>query len=129
VRPLCYFTTEELEWISTVFTFVSVAKGPKFRPQSTKRAENKLAGPRKSGAELLPDLSKKGRKGAELFSSLVFLKIICISYSKDYSYKLFYFSFLTTLDLELLKKNFKISYFQSMLCGGRTFSPAAEFFG
>jgi hypothetical protein len=28
-----------------------------------------------------------------------------------------------------LKKNFKISYFQSMLCGGRTFSPAAEFFG
>jgi hypothetical protein len=44
----------------------SVAKGPKFRPQSTKMAEKNLAGPEKLGAELLADLSKKGRKGAEL---------------------------------------------------------------
>jgi hypothetical protein len=41
--------------------------GPKVRPQSTKRAEKNLMGPGKSGAEFLPDLSKKGRKGAELF--------------------------------------------------------------
>jgi hypothetical protein len=40
--------------------YISVAKGPKFRPQSTKRAEKKLVGPGKSGAELLPDFSKKG---------------------------------------------------------------------
>jgi hypothetical protein len=99
--------------------------GPKFWPQSTKRAEKKLAGPGMSGAELLPDLSKKGRKGAELFSSLIFHKIIYISCSKEYTYKLVYLSFLTTLDLE----PFKISHFQSMLYGGRTFSPAAEFFG
>jgi hypothetical protein len=45
----------------------SVAKGPKFRPQSTKRAEKNLAGPGKSGAELSSDFSKKGRKGAEVF--------------------------------------------------------------
>jgi hypothetical protein len=49
-----------------------------------KKGRKKLAGPGKSGAELLPDLPKKGRKGAELFSSLVFLEIIYISRSKDY---------------------------------------------
>jgi hypothetical protein len=59
-----------------------------------------LAGPGKSGAELLPDLSKKGRKVAELFSSLVFHKIIYISCSKDYTYKLVCICFLTTWDLE-----------------------------
>jgi hypothetical protein len=53
----------------------SVAKGPKFRPQSSKRAEKNLMGPGKSGAKLLPILSKKGRKGAELFLGLVFHKI------------------------------------------------------
>jgi hypothetical protein len=50
----------------------SVAKGP----QSSKRAEQILVGPGKSGAELLPDLSKKGRKGAELFLGLVFHEIM-----------------------------------------------------
>jgi hypothetical protein len=39
-------------------------------------------GPGKSGAELLPDLSKKGRKGAELFLGLVFNKITYISCQK-----------------------------------------------
>jgi hypothetical protein len=43
----------------------SVAKGPKFRPQNTKGAEKNCMGPGKSGAELLADLSKKGRKEAE----------------------------------------------------------------
>jgi hypothetical protein len=47
--------------------FYSVAKGPKFQPQSSKMAEKNFVRPGKSGAELLPDLSKKGRKGAELF--------------------------------------------------------------
>jgi hypothetical protein len=42
----------------------SVTKGPKFRPQSTKRAEKIFEGPGKSGAGVLPDFSKKGRKGA-----------------------------------------------------------------
>jgi hypothetical protein len=51
--------------------FGSVAKGPKFRPQSTKGAEKNCLGPGKSGAEFLADLSKKGRKWAELFCSLV----------------------------------------------------------
>jgi hypothetical protein len=45
----------------------SVAKGPKFRPQNTKGAEKNCVGPEKSGAEFLPDLTKKDRKGAELF--------------------------------------------------------------
>jgi hypothetical protein len=45
----------------------SVAKGPKFRPQNTKGAEKNCVGPEKSGAEFLPDLTKKGRKGADLF--------------------------------------------------------------
>jgi hypothetical protein len=45
----------------------SVAKGPQFRPQNTKGAEKNCVGPEKSGAEYLPDLTKKGRKGAELF--------------------------------------------------------------
>jgi hypothetical protein len=56
----------------------SVAKGPKFRPQSSKRAEKKLAGPEMSGAKLLPNLLKKSQKGAELFLGLVFHKIIYI---------------------------------------------------
>jgi hypothetical protein len=41
-----------------------------------------LAGPEMSGAELLPDLSKKGRKGAELFLGLIFQQIIYISCQK-----------------------------------------------
>jgi hypothetical protein len=45
----------------------SVAKGPKFQPQNPKGAEENFVGPEKSGAEYLPDLSKKGQKGAELF--------------------------------------------------------------
>jgi hypothetical protein len=57
----------------------SVAKGPKFRPQSSKWADQNLVGPGKSGAELFPDLSNKGRKGAELFLGLVFHIIIYIS--------------------------------------------------
>jgi hypothetical protein len=58
-------------WIpGTFLVFTSVAKGPKFRPQNTKGAEKNCVGPGKSGAELLADLSKKGRKGAELFCSL-----------------------------------------------------------
>jgi hypothetical protein len=46
--------------------FSSVAKGPKFRPQNTKGAAKNSMGPEKSGAEFSADLSKKGRKGAEL---------------------------------------------------------------
>jgi hypothetical protein len=53
----------------------SVAKGPKFQPQSSKRAVLNLVGPGKSGAEQLPDLSKKGRKGAELFYVWFFIKL------------------------------------------------------
>jgi hypothetical protein len=49
----------------------SVAKEPKFRPQNTKVTEKNFMGPGKSRAELLAELSKKGRKGVELFSSLV----------------------------------------------------------
>jgi hypothetical protein len=60
----------------------SVAKGPKFRRQSSKRAKQNLVGPGKSGAKLLPDLSKKGRKAAELFLDLFFHKIIYISCQK-----------------------------------------------
>jgi hypothetical protein len=57
----------------------SVAKGPQIRPQSSKGPKKNLMGPGKSGAELLPDLSKKVRKGGELFLGLVFHKIIYIS--------------------------------------------------
>jgi hypothetical protein len=46
-------------WVMLYLT--SIAKGPKFQPQSSKRAEKNLVGPGKSGAELLPDLSKKGQ--------------------------------------------------------------------
>jgi hypothetical protein len=40
-----------------------------------KKGRKKFGGAGKSGAELLPILSKKGRKGAELFLGLVFHKI------------------------------------------------------
>jgi hypothetical protein len=50
----------------------SVVKGPKFRPQNTKGAEKKCVGPGKFGAEVLADVSKKGRKGVELFWGLIF---------------------------------------------------------
>jgi hypothetical protein len=58
---------------------VSAAKGPKFQPQSSKRDKKNLVGLGNSGAELLPDLSKKGQKGAGLFLGLTFHKIIYIS--------------------------------------------------
>jgi hypothetical protein len=45
----------------------SVAKGPKFRPHNTTGAEKNGVGPEKSGAEFLPDLTNKGRKGTKLF--------------------------------------------------------------
>jgi hypothetical protein len=105
----------------------SVAKGPKFRPQSTKRAEKKLSGPGKSGAELLHVLSKKSRKGAELFSSLVFHKIIYISCSTDYACKLVYISFLTTLDLEPLKKTSKVAIFSQCYVGAELFRQRPNF--
>jgi hypothetical protein len=76
-----------------------------------------LAGPEKSGAELLPDLSKKGLKG------LVFHKIIYISSQN--------------LSLQTGLLNFSLpflSMYHSKNCKnwplfGQTFSPAAEFFG
>jgi hypothetical protein len=49
----------------------SVAKVPKFRPQNTKGAEKHSAGPGKSRAEFLPDLSKRGR----IFMGLSFSRI------------------------------------------------------
>jgi hypothetical protein len=49
----------------------SVAKGPKFRPQNTKGAEKNCVGPGKSATEFMADLSKKGRKGADLFCCFV----------------------------------------------------------
>jgi hypothetical protein len=53
--------------INYIFDLVSVAKGPKFRPQITKRAEKNLMGPGKTGAEFLPDLSKRAEKGPNFF--------------------------------------------------------------
>jgi hypothetical protein len=50
----------------------SVAKGPKFWPQNTKGAEKNCIGPGKFGAEVLADVSRKGRKGAKLFWGLIF---------------------------------------------------------
>jgi hypothetical protein len=41
--------------VMSIHLAASVAKGPKFRPQSTKRAGKKLVAPGKSGAELLTD--------------------------------------------------------------------------
>jgi hypothetical protein len=79
-------------------------QGAKILAAKHKRAGKKLAGLGKSGVELLPDLSKKGSKGAEFFSSLVFHKIIFFSCSKDFTCELVCLSFLTTLDLEPLKK-------------------------
>jgi hypothetical protein len=79
-------------------------KGAEISAAKHKKGRKNLSGPGKSAAELLPDFSKKGRKGAELFSSLVFHKIIYISCSTDYTYKQVHISFLTTLDLEPLKK-------------------------
>jgi hypothetical protein len=75
----------------------------------------------------LPDLPKKGQKGAELFSSLVFHKIIHISCSKDYTYKLVYLSFLTTLDLEPLKKTSKLVIFSQCYVGAELFRQRPNF--
>jgi hypothetical protein len=99
-RGLRTYTFKKISLCPTV-----LPRGRNFGRIAKKRAEKKLAGPGKSGAELLPDLSKKGRKGAKLFSSLVFHKIVYFSCSKDFTYKLLIFlSVLTTLDLEPLKK-------------------------
>jgi hypothetical protein len=50
----------------------SVAKGPKYRPQWSKRAEKNLVAPGKPGAELLTQFIKKG---AELFYVWFFIKL------------------------------------------------------
>jgi hypothetical protein len=47
--------------------FISVAKGPKFRPHNSKGALQKFVRPEKLAAELSFKMPKKGRKGAELF--------------------------------------------------------------
>jgi hypothetical protein len=64
-------TYSELGGNSAQRVSLSVAKGPKFRLQNAKGTEKNCVGPGKSGAEFLADLSKKCRKGAELFCSLV----------------------------------------------------------
>jgi hypothetical protein len=46
-----------------LLAFTSVAKGPKFRPQTTKGAEKDCVGLGKSAAELLANLSKRAEKG------------------------------------------------------------------
>jgi hypothetical protein len=51
-------------------------QGAEISAAKLKKGRKKLAGPGKSGAELFPNLSKKGRKGAKLFLGLVFHKII-----------------------------------------------------
>jgi hypothetical protein len=84
-------------------------------------------GPGKSGAKLFPYLSKKGRKGAELFSSLVFHKIIYISCSTDYTYKLVYLSFLTTLDLEPLRTSIYLAIFSQCYVGAELFRQRPNF--
>jgi hypothetical protein len=48
----------------------SVAKGSKFRPHNSKGAAKKAEGPEKMATKFLPDLHKKGLKGAELFQDL-----------------------------------------------------------
>jgi hypothetical protein len=45
----------------------NVANWQIFRPQNTKVAPSKTQRPEKSGAEFFVDLSKNGRKVAELF--------------------------------------------------------------
>jgi hypothetical protein len=50
---------------------ISVAKGPKFRPQNTKGAYKNCGGPGNSGAEFWANLARKGRKGAEILSCLI----------------------------------------------------------
>jgi hypothetical protein len=47
----------------------SVARGPKFRPHNPKGAPKKSEGPEKLVAEFLPNMSKKGRKGAVFFQA------------------------------------------------------------
>jgi hypothetical protein len=68
-------------------TLRQCCQGAEISAAKHKKGRKKLAGPGKSGADLLPDLSKKGRKGAELFSSLVYHKILYFSCSKDSTYK------------------------------------------
>jgi hypothetical protein len=49
-------------------------QGAEVSAAKLKKGRNKFGEPGKSGAELLPDLSKKDRKWAELFLGLVFIK-------------------------------------------------------
>jgi hypothetical protein len=71
--------------LSAVLSLASVAKGPKFLPKSTKRAEKNLTGPGSQG----PNFIKKGPKRAQLFLDLVFHQIIYI-FCQNCTYKLVY---------------------------------------
>jgi hypothetical protein len=54
---------------------VQCCHGAEISAAKHKKGRKKLAGPGKSGAELSPYLSKKGRKGAELVQVWVFIKL------------------------------------------------------
>jgi hypothetical protein len=56
-----------LSLVVGIVGMTSVAKGPKFPLHNSIGAEKKAEGPEKVAAEFLPDLHKKGRKGAEFF--------------------------------------------------------------
>jgi hypothetical protein len=56
----------------------SVAKGPKFRPQSSKRAEKILWGRESQGPKFYPIYQKRAEKGPNFFLGVVFHKIIYI---------------------------------------------------
>jgi hypothetical protein len=59
--------------------FISVAKGPKFRPQNTQGADKNCVVPGKFWAELLADLLKK-EKTVIFLSENYNLPLICSSF-------------------------------------------------
>jgi hypothetical protein len=109
-----------------MYNIISVAKGPKFRPQSSKGAEKNLMGLGKSGAELLPDLSKKGRQGAELFLDLVFHKIIYIS-CQNSAYKLVYLIFPYRFGSWTIEKTAKLAFVSQFYVGAELFRQRPNF--
>jgi hypothetical protein len=57
----------------TVKKIYSVAKGPKFGPRAQKGPKKKFGAAGEIRGRMLPDLSIKGRKGAEFFLRFSFL--------------------------------------------------------
>jgi hypothetical protein len=98
----------------------SVAKGPKFRPQSSKRAEKNLV------PNLYPIYQKRAEKGPNFFLVWFFIKS-SIFPAKNKAYKLVYLIFPYRFGSWTFDKNAKLAFVSQFYVGAELFHQRPNF--